>query len=55
MYKCPLFILLEADVSSFSDRGLEASIDFIITLGGDGTLLYAASLFQVCSLVIFFL
>ncbi|XP_046850648.1 NAD kinase-like isoform X3 [Xenia sp. Carnegie-2017] len=36
----------EADVSSFSDRGLEASIDFIITLGGDGTLLYAASLFQ---------
>ncbi|XP_028394375.1 NAD kinase-like isoform X2 [Dendronephthya gigantea] len=27
-------------------EGLESSIDFIICLGGDGTLLYAASLFQ---------
>ena len=31
-----------------SVEGLETSIDFIICLGGDGTLLYAASLFQVC-------
>ena len=31
-------------------QGLETSIDFIICLGGDGTLLYAASLFQVCVL-----
>ena len=30
---------------------LTDKIDFIICLGGDGTLLYASSLFQVCPTV----
>ena len=44
-------ILLLNSLCSFSDEYLETKIDFIISLGGDGTLLYAASLFQVCVIV----
>lgn len=43
-----VFALILSNLFSISVKGLETSIDFIICLGGDGTLLYAASLFQVC-------
>lgn len=38
-----LCVLLFADLDNISNL-----VDFIICLGGDGTLLYASSLFQVC-------
>lgn len=45
-----LLLLLFPDLDNISNL-----VDFIICLGGDGTLLYASSLFQVCVCVFFFL
>lgn len=45
----PLFEPLRFKVKTFRDGkdDLTDKVDFIICLGGDGTLLYASSLFQV--------
>lgn len=48
----PGFPVLRDKLMSFREAhdDLTDKIDFIICLGGDGTLLYASSLFQVCVL-----
>ena len=45
----PAWAGLESKVQTFTDGkdDLTDKIDFIVCLGGDGTLLYASSLFQV--------
>ena len=45
----PLFVPIKGKVRTFRDGkdDLTDKIDFIVCLGGDGTLLYASSLFQV--------
>lgn len=44
----PLFVPIKGKVRTFNDgRDLTGKVDFIVCLGGDGTLLYASSLFQV--------
>lgn len=45
----PVFESIKAEVKTFRDGkdDLTDKVDFIVCLGGDGTLLYASSLFQV--------
>ena len=45
----PLFLSIKDNVRTFRDgkENLTDKVDFIVCLGGDGTLLYASSLFQV--------
>lgn len=45
----PLFVPIKDKFRTFRDGkdDLTDKIDFIVCLGGDGTLLYASSLFQV--------
>ena len=44
----PLFAPIKGKVRTFNDgKDLTDKVDFIVCLGGDGTLLYASSLFQV--------
>lgn len=45
----PLFVPIKDKVRTFRDGkdDLTDKVDFIVCLGGDGTLLYASSLFQV--------
>lgn len=44
----PLFLAIKDKVRTFRDgKDLTDKVDFIVCLGGDGTLLYASSLFQV--------
>lgn len=48
----PLFFPIRDKVQTFRDgKDLTDKVDFIVCLGGDGTLLYASSLFQVCCFV----
>lgn len=48
------FMEIREKLKSFQDGkdDLTDKIDFIICLGGDGTLLYASLLFQVCKITI---
>lgn len=48
----PLFAPIKDKVKTFRDGkdDLTDKVDFIVCLGGDGTLLYASSLFQVVQL-----
>ena len=45
----PLFVPIKEKMRTFKDGkdDLTDKVDFIVCLGGDGTLLYASSLFQV--------
>lgn len=45
----PIFIQVREKIRTFRDGkdDLTDKVDFIVCLGGDGTLLYASSLFQV--------
>ena len=49
----PSFGLIKDKLMTFSENkdDLTDKIDFVVCLGGDGTLLYASSLFQVQFLV----